>query len=312
MQPIARETGQGDDMFFKLMNSATRRMVFDAPGEGKPGEDAAAIAAAAAAAADQAAAALAAEQAAAAKVASDEAAAVVAAEAAAAAAKLIDPNDTHAAEKATLLREIMDKKARAKALEVQLQAYDGVDPDRVRALIKKDADAQTLSEEAKGNYDRAKEMMATEHEKDVTALNARIAELEASDGTKAKTIDDLTVGSSFGNSPYIREEITLSPAKARALYGAHFEMSDGQIVGFDKPASSANRTMLINSSGLPLVFEEAMKRIIEADPDAASMMRAKVKPGSSSKTEPGAPIVPVVKTDSAYGASRIVANLENL
>jgi hypothetical protein len=61
-------------------------------------------------------------------------------------------------------------------------------------------------------------------------------------------------------------------------------VKEGRTVAYDKPKSAANRNPLVDASGNPLVFDEAFKRIIEADPDKETMLKAKVNPGSGSNT----------------------------
>jgi hypothetical protein len=253
--------------------------------------DADAIAAAAAAAAVE-------------KHAQETAAAEAAAAEAAAAKELADAEDAVtaaadegkdskalAAEKAKLLREVMDKKNKLKDAEKKasdaasaLEAYGGVDPAKVRELLKKEADAEAAAAEARGDFDRVKTMMADEHAKNTKSLEERIAALEGVVAVKDKTIDTLTVGNDFGTSAYIKDTLTLTPSKARQLYGDHFTVEDGKTVAYDKPTGAANRTKMVDASGNPLVFDEAFKRIIEADPDKETMLKAKVTPGSNSNT----------------------------
>jgi hypothetical protein len=212
-------------------------------------------------------------------------------DAAAAAAEAGKDAKTLADEKVKLLREVMDKKNRLKDAEKKaaeaaaaLAAYDGVDPAKVRELLKKEKDAELAAAEAKGDFDRVKTVMAEEHAKEKKTLEERIAALEGEKIGLAKTIDDLTIGNNFGQSTYIRDSLTLTPAKARQLYGDHFEVKDGKTLAYDKPKSSANRNPLVDASGNPLVFDEAFKRIIEADPDKEMLLKAKVAPGSGSNT----------------------------
>lgn len=220
------------------------------------------------------------------------------------------------AEKAKLVREVMDKKQKLRDAEKRaeqalerLKAYEGIDPDKVRELIKKEADAEKAAAEAKGDFDRVKAMMVEEHQKQLETLRTANEELKAAREKDAQLISNLTVGNDFSGSRFIREQLTLTPTKARALYGSHFEIQDGRTVAFDKPAGSGERTMLVDASGEPLPFDEAFKRIIDADPDKDTLLRAGVTPGGGSKT------IPVNKErekndkDHLFGASRIAASI---
>lgn len=242
------------------------------------------------------------------------------AEAAAAAAENNDNADPAAlkAEKAALLREVMDKKnklkeAERKAAEAaeKLAAYEGVDPEKVKELLRKEAEAERQAAEARGDFERVKSMMAEEHERETKSLKDRIAELEERNTQAKKVIDDLTIGHSFANSSYIRNSLTLTPAKARQLYNGHFELRDGVIVGYDKPAGTPGRAELVDASGNPLSFDEAFKRIIEKDPDRDSLLKANVAPGSGSSSTKQEPTAPAKQETAAkFGIDRIRASFE--
>lgn len=208
-----------------------------------------------------------------------------------------------------LLREVMEKKTKIKELETQLSRFDGIDPDAVRALLDEKRAAELAAEEAKGNFARVKEMMAEEHTKATTTLQEQIADLQKQLAQRDDTINDLTIGRSFSESKFIGEDLVMPRAKARALYSGHFEVQDGKIVGFDKPAGAKERTMLIDGSGKPVSFEEAIKRIIDADPDKDSLYRDKAKAGAGSASVKVADAKTVEKDKGLHGVSRILAGL---
>lgn len=296
------------NLYMNRLNGA-RPIAFEAPAEGTPGGDPAAAAIAAAAAEAKNAEDLALAETATKKAKED-------ADAAALAAAGGDPEKVKlAAEKADLLKEVMDKKTKlkdsaadlAKATK-QLEAYNGVDPEKVKALLKAEADAEKSALEAKGDFERVKAMMAEEHEKQVKTLQEQIEAISTARQKDISLIDDLTVGNAFGTSAYIAENLILSVAKARQLYGAHFEMKDGTVIGYDKPAGAANRTVLVNASGDVLGFEDAMTRIVDADPDKKSITKSKQKPGGSSTTTTVTPDTKS-KDDGLFGRARIAASL---
>lgn len=221
-----------------------------------------------------------------------------------------------AAEKAKLLREVMDKKNKLKDAEKKasdaaaaLAAYDGVDPAKVRELLKKEADAEKAAAEARGDFESVKKAMAEEHAKTTKTLEERIAALETDLQSKNSMIDNLTVGNDFGSSVFIRDSLTLTPGKARQLYGTHFEVKDGQTIAYDKPAGAANRKPMVDASGNPLSFDEAFKRIIDADPDKETLLKAKVNPGSNSNTNAQRATEKKVTT-TGFGVDRIRASFE--
>lgn len=217
-------------------------------------------------------------------------------------------------EEARLIKENMKRKAENKALKEQLEALQqsvaGLDLDEVRQILAERKSAEEKQLEAKGDYERLKQRMAEEHQATVTGLNAKIDELTKALQEKEAVIGDLTVGAQFNSSQYINGELVLTPAKARALYGAHFEIEDGKVVGYDKPRGAAGRTALVDAYGVPVSFDAAMAKIIEADPEKDSLIRSKAKAGAGSNTKPTTKV-----PDSAQGApavNRIAAGLKSL
>ena len=294
----------------KLMNFGFREILRDAGDEGRQAADAAAVAAAAQKVADDAAAA------AAQKLTDYAAAALVAANA------LADKDGTPEAraaakEKADLLRDVMDQNTKllasqeeAKTAKAALAAYGGVDPVKVAALIKKEADAEKDALAAKGEFDSVKKMMAEEHARDMKEISDKLDAERLINSGNTKLIDDLTIGAAFSTSKFIADNLIISHTKARILYGTHFEMVDGKVVGYDKPKGDASRTMLVTASGDAMPFETAFERLFSVDPDKKEMTKAKLMPGSSSSTTPkpnASQIAP--KQEGVFGASRIALSL---
>lgn len=191
---------------------------------------------------------------------------------------------------AQLLKDMMKHKETAKsekaareALEAKLKEFEGIDPTAVRELLAKQQKAQEEELEKKGQWDALKQNMAKQHKEEREKLEARIAELEGTVKTRDNTIDELTIGSQFSNSKFLKEETTLASAtKARALYGNHFELVDGVLTAFDKPKGAQNRAPLVDASGNALEFDAAMRKIIESDPDKDALLRTAAKPGAGS------------------------------
>lgn len=192
---------------------------------------------------------------------------------------------------AKLLKEVMDKKNALKkasedllAIKDQLKRFDGIDPDVVKVMLDERKAAETKQLEAKGEWERLKSQMADEHGKEKLAISDQLITAQTENDGLKRTISELTIGNSFSQSPFIRDELALTTSKARVVYGSHFEFSEGQIVGFDKPTGEKNRTMLVDAKGDALSFELAMKKIVEADPDRDQLIKSKMKPGASSFT----------------------------
>lgn len=223
-----------------------------------------------------------------------------------------------AKEKAELLAEVMEKKTKlreaqdeAKEARDKLAAFGDVDPEKVKALLQAEQDAERAALEAKGEFDRVKEMMATEHSNQIASKDAEIEALKAAAAEKDGVIDKLTIGRSFSDSKFIQDDLILSASKMRALYGDHVGLSDGEVVVYDKPASASDRTIMVDASGKQLSFDEGMKRLVDADPDKDTMIRSKMAPGGRSKsTDPGAGKKKPPQDNGLRGAARIVASLD--
>jgi hypothetical protein len=224
-------------------------------------------------------------------------------------------------EEAALLKEVMQKKGKLdeanKALtaaQEQLKKFDGIDPEAVRALLKEKTDAETAALEAKGEWSRLKERMADEHGKEKKTLQEQIDALKSQLGEREGVINELTIGTQFSQSQFIGSELALTPSKARVIYGEHFELVDGKIVGYDKPKGAAARTQIVNGAGVPLSFDEALKKIVEADPEKDHLLKSKVKPGAGSDSRAGGKVVTPTQQQHSEtkGLSRIAAGLKGL
>ena len=152
--------------------------------------------------------------------------------------------------------------------------------------------------------------MAEEHSKEVTTLQQQIQQLSEQLNNTQGTIKDLSIGTQFSQSKFISEELTLTPAKARVIYGDYFDVEDGKVVGYDKPRGAASRTAIVDQYGNTVGFEDALKKIVEADPEKDHLLKSKLKPGAGSDSKkPAGGAKPEVSAD---GISRIAAGLKGL
>lgn len=197
------------------------------------------------------------------------------------------PSDSEA----KLLKDVMKHKTRAGELETQLtqvnerlKAFEGIDANAVRAMLKEKEEIERKKLEEKGEYDRLVKQMGERHGTEKSELLQKIEESVRAAQALQQQIAELTVGNAFNSSTFVRDDLTLTPTKARVIYGAHFEFKDGKVVGYDKPAGAADRTMLVSSTSEPLGFETALLKIIEADPDKDHLLRSKMKSGAGSST----------------------------
>ena len=235
-----------------------------------------------------------------------------------------DPKTKLTDNEAQLLRDMMKHKETAKNaqtevqnLKDQLKKFDGIDPVAVKALLDEKAAAEEKALEAKGEWERLKERMGEAHKTELGALQSKLDEALSQLGQKDSVIDELTVGAKFGQSKFIGEELTLTPAKTRVVFGNHFELVDGVVTGFDKPKGAANRTPLVDGSGNALDFDAALRKIVESDADKDHLLKSKAKSGSGSDNKPGTPAADAVRKaasekQSPDSVSKISAGLAGL
>lgn len=194
-------------------------------------------------------------------------------------------------EVAKLLKDTMKHKKAAQTANERLALFGQVTPEQVQEMLaerraaaeKKTAD-ELAAAEARGEFDRVKQSMAEQHAAALEAERAKASEKDGALAAAQATISELTVGAAFGNSTYIREKTVVPAAKARVLYGAHFETEGVKVVGYDKPKGAEGRTPLVDAAGKPLPFEAAIAKLIESDPDKDHLLRASMASGANSKT----------------------------
>jgi hypothetical protein len=198
-------------------------------------------------------------------------------------------------EAAKLARELAGKnkaldtaKQELATIQDQLKKFDGIDPEAVRALLADKAAAEEAKKKAEedrlkaaGDFEALKARMASQHQKELDNERKAREAAEAQTTALNRRIHELTIGASFQASTFLREETLLPPAKARRAFEDHFEVQeDGQVIGYDRPAGSKDRVPLVDARGRPLPFDEAIKQIVEADPDRDHLLKSKVRPGS--------------------------------
>lgn len=220
-------------------------------------------------------------------------------------------------ESAKLLKEVMKHKDEAKALKDQLKRFEGIDPEAVRTILaeretaeRERAQAAERAEEerlkAAGDYEALRRKMADEHTKAIKERDEREAELAKKITGLQSTIGDLTVGRGFSDSQFVRDSLVLTPSKARVVYGSHFDVVDGKVVGYDKPKGAPDRAPLVRADGSHLSFEDALKAIVESDPEKEQILRSTTKAGTAIKNSPEGKNTHAPKL---FGTSRIAAAL---
>jgi len=230
---------------------------------------------------------------------------------------------------AELLKDAMKHKQARKDAEAALNELkgklEGVDLEEYQQLIKEreeSAAAKKKAEEdaaiARGDFDKVRSQMSEQHEaameKMRTELTEKLEEREQALKKASSVIEELTVGSQFSASKFIADDTIYTPTKARRLYGDHFEVEEGKIVAYDAPRGSEGRSPLVDSKGNNAGFEEAMRRIIESDPEKDEILVAKMRPGAQSqpgKSTPEKTSGPATSRDKIKsGITDLMKNIE--
>lgn len=205
----------------------------------------------------------------------------------------------------SLVKENMKRKEKERSLSDQLAQYGNIDPAKARQLAESATAAEKARQaaeqedlERRGEFDAVKKQMFEAHQTELQSERDHRNQVEQENVALRSKLLEMTVGTAFGGSNFLREKALMTPAKARVIYGAHFEVSeDGSVVGYDKPAGAKERAVLVDGTGKPLHFEAAIERILRADPEADALLRSEAKQGAGSQSKATAKVsTPVVKS----------------
>lgn len=222
--------------------------------------------------------------------------------------------DKLARELAKKARVVSDLEARTSDLAAQLERFKDIDPDAVRELMRnqeelKDREKKAEEERlrAAGDFEALRKRMAEETDKVVKEREAKLTESQKQIDVLNRQIREITIGAAFTASAFIRDETVLPTSKARRAYEDHFEIKDGQIIAYDRPATDSRREPLVNARGQALPFDEALKQIVENDPDKDYLLKSQRKSGSGEAPSGGKPGDRDNKNDSNLTGSQRIA-----
>ncbi|SFJ50913.1 hypothetical protein SAMN03159338_1608 [Sphingomonas sp. NFR04] len=220
-----------------------------------------------------------------------EAAAREAAEAAAAEAARRPAGGNAGDEAAAELERVRAELAEARTAAAR---FEGIDPEAARAnatrvaeLDRAARDAEAERARAEGNFERLRELQNEEHQAQLTAAQAERDNLRTE---HAQAIADAALARrqvAFATSKFFAAETILTPAKAERLYGDYVEIENRVPVVYDKPKGAAGRAMVMDAKGKPLSFDDAMKKVVDGEPDKDTFLKSKITPGAGSRTMEG-------------------------
>lgn len=188
-------------------------------------------------------------------------------------------------EKAQLLKDVMKWKEKARTAEAEAKKYEGIDPEKARKALEAQAAAERKELEAKGEYQRIIQQVADESQAKVKAAEDKVAEVQAQLEALQESIQRSDIASRFANSTFVRDSLVISGAKVQNLYGAHFDVVEGELVAYDKPRGEKDRTPLVDDKGQNLPFEAALEKVVKSDPEWERLTKANLKKGPGSTTQ---------------------------
>jgi hypothetical protein len=211
-----------------------------------------------------------------------------AAAAAAAAAAGTGNADTPTAE------EIAELRRQAKEAQDALKKFEGLDPEAARKAIADAAtaeaariEAEKAKAKAEGNFEKLRELQAQEAQAAIDAANAARDTAVRERDEARRELSQSRIETAFANSKFLQDETILSGPRAQRLFADHVEIENGKVVVYDKAAGETKRAKIMDTKGNPLPFNDAIAKLINAQPDKDTLLKAKTTPGAGSKTTEG-------------------------
>jgi len=215
-------------------------------------------------------------------------------------------------EKQKVIAESMKRKDKINDLSERLKQFDGVDLDKYKDLIEKEEKAQEEAKkreledaEKKGQFDKIKAQMIEHHNEEIDGLKTELAASNAESEKLRGQIVELTVGAEFSNSNFLTSETLLTGKMARRMFGDHFDVEDGKVVGYDKPRGAKDRAPLVDAQSNPVSFDKAIEKIISLEPNKDDFLKAKGKDGAGSKSNNQGSGKGKSNTEDLHGKTRI-------
>lgn len=176
--------------------------------------------------------------------------------------------------------EAAGHRRRAKEVQDQLAAFEGIDATAAREALKT---VQNLSDKKLVDAGEVEKLKVTMAESFKTAENGLKQQLAAAD----KKIHKLTIGAAFSASEYIRKQTVLPPDIAERTFGQFFELEDVQ--GVPTPVGKLNGVPIMSPSrpGEIASFDEAITAILATRPDKNALLRGSGNNGSGGQGNNG-------------------------
>jgi hypothetical protein len=162
-------------------------------------------------------------------------------------------------------------------LTAKLKVFDGIDPEKYKALEAKAADLESGKLIESGKLEEVRQQISQGYAAKIADLEkARAADVEKSTQAlqaKDAAIRSLLVKSAFDASGYLREKTVLPPDLAYQSFGKHFEVKEEN--GELKVVATIEGQPIFSRAnpGTPATPEEAIEAIIESYPMRDRIMK---------------------------------------
>jgi hypothetical protein len=195
-----------------------------------------------------------------------------------------------AKEKRIELKQAKEKLESFEELDIDVENFNSWRDDAKKALeTVKNLDSSKLIEADKVEElkNQVRQELTDERARIEKQYKQQLKEKEESLSSATSQINELVVGNKFLSSSFINENLILTPKMARKVFGDKFkvETHDNQAiaVGYDEN----NEPIMSRSNiGKYADFDEALKHLIDSDPDRDTYIKAETK---KTKSEPQTP-----------------------
>jgi hypothetical protein len=177
-------------------------------------------------------------------------------------------------------------KAAQKELTGLKSKYGDLDVDQARQAIQTVTDLDSSKLVEAGKVDQIRSELKTTFESQVDNVKAEYVEaIEERDmllRAKDRKIYDLMVSNQFRASEYVTSQLLIPPGKAELIYRDHFVIVDDVLVPLFDPDAGEKAEKVYSKArpGELADFEEAIKLIVERDPDKERIVKGKQASGS--------------------------------
>jgi len=175
-----------------------------------------------------------------------------------------------------LNRESQTHREAKEALEVQIKAFEDIDPVAAKKAmdVVKNLDDKKLIDA--GEVERVKKETAASFQKKLDEATTENEKLRAQYSTEK-------MNAAFASSDFIKNKLAVPPDMAQAAFGRHFVFKDGRLNPVDQ---NGNPIYSDSNPGDIASFDEALEKIVQQYPHRDTIMKGSGHNGSGT-TPPG-------------------------